>query len=224
MTAAIACEGLSKSYRIGEDTIVAVAGASLTVGRGEFVAIIGHSGSGKSTLLSMIGGMTRPSAGVVTVEGEDVWGGDDGARAERRNRTFGFVFQFASLIPTLTAIDNVVLPRLFGADGVRADAYARAEALLERVGLADRMDNFPGELSGGQQRRVAIARALINNPTVILADEPTGDLDEDSEREVMALLTESCRELKAGLLLVTHDREIAARAARVHTMKNGGLT
>lgn len=224
MTAVIACEGLRKTYPIGDETIVAVAGVSLSVMAGEFVAIIGHSGSGKSTLLSMIGGMTRPSAGAVAVAGEDVWSGDDATRAALRNRTFGFVFQFASLIPTLTARDNVVLPRLFGPGGVRADAYAKAEALLVRVGLADRLDNFPGELSGGQQRRVAIARALINDPRLILADEPTGDLDEDSEREVMALLTESCREMGAGLLMVTHDRDIAARAARVHTMKHGVLS
>lgn len=220
----VRCTELAKSYAIGDEVINAVAGVGLAVEPGEFVAIIGHSGSGKSTLLSMIGGMTRPTSGQVMVAGEDLWSGDDDYRARRRNRTFGFVFQFASLVPTLSAIDNIVLPRLFGRGGVRPDAYDKAAALLERVGLAAKHRSFPSELSGGQQRRVAIARALVNEPQVIIADEPTGDLDEQTEAEVMALLTESCRALSACLLLVTHSREIAARADRVLTMKNGGLS
>lgn len=220
----VRCTELAKSYAIGDEVINAVAGVGLAVEPGEFVAIIGHSGSGKSTLLSMIGGMTRPTSGQVTVAGEDLWSGDDDYRAQRRNRTFGFVFQFASLVPTLSAIDNIVLPRLFGRGGVRPDAYDKAAALLDRVGLAAKRRSFPSELSGGQQRRVAIARALVNDPQVIIADEPTGDLDEQTEAEVMALLTESCRSLSACLLLVTHSREIAARADRVLTMKNGGLS
>jgi ABC-type lipoprotein export system ATPase subunit len=214
---------LSRSYRIGDQTIEAVRDANLSIGAGEFVAIIGHSGSGKSTLLSMIGGLARPSEGSVVIDGEDIWSRDDAFRAEFRNRRIGFVFQFASLIPTLNALENVALPRMFGANGRDPAAQSDAAALLHQVGLDERIYSYPNELSGGQQRRVAIARALINRPRLLLADEPTGDLDEETEAEVMELLRRSCHEMNAAFLMVTHSRQLAAGADRTVRMKDGVL-
>lgn len=218
----IKCEGLSKRYEIGDIAIDAVSGISLEVAAGEFLAILGHSGSGKSTLLSMIGGLTRPSAGSVEIDGQDIWQWDDNRRAAFRNRTLGFVFQFSSLIPTLTVLDNVALPALFGG-GITSDVRARAEQLLNSVGLGDKSDAFPSEISGGQQRRVAISRAFINKPKIIVADEPTGDLDEESESEVMALFTSMCRERKITILMVTHNRDLIRFADRSVEMKLGSL-
>ena len=215
--------GLSRNYEIGDQIIPAVCNVSLSAKGGEFVAIIGHSGSGKSTLLSMVGGLARPSAGTVMIGGEDIWARDDAFRADFRNRKIGFVFQFSSLIPTLDAVENVALPRMFG--GTRFDSQAEREAilLLEKAGLSDRLYSYPSELSGGQQRRVAIARALINRPRLVLADEPTGDLDEDTEAEVMELLLSSCRDFGAAFLMVTHSREIAAGADKIVRLKAGVL-
>ena len=214
---------LCRTYQIGDQVIEAVRDVSLAVEGGEFVSIIGHSGSGKSTLLSMIGGLARPTSGTVLIEGEDIWARDDAFRSDFRNARIGFIFQFASLIPTLNAIENVALPRTFGSRRRRAADEEEAIMLLEKVGLGERLFSYPNELSGGQQRRVAIARALINRPALLLADEPTGDLDEETEAEVMELLLSSCREFKAAFLMVTHNRAISEGASKVVRLKGGEL-
>lgn len=214
---------VSRTFRIGDQVIEAVRDVSFAIGSGEFAAIIGHSGSGKSTLLSMIGGLARPTSGKVVIEGVDIWEQGDAYRCSFRNARIGFVFQFASLIPTLTAIDNVALPRQFGPPTRGAANEQDAILLLEKVGLGERLFSYPSELSGGQQRRVAIARALINRPALLLADEPTGDLDEETEAEVMELLLSSCREFGAAFLMVTHNRTIAEGADQVFHLNGGRL-
>lgn len=214
---------LRRTYQIGDQVIEAVRDVSLVVEGGEFVSIIGHSGSGKSTLLSMIGGLSRPTSGKVLIEGEDIWARDDAFRSDFRNARIGFIFQFASLIPTLNAIENVSLPRSFGTRRRHAADEEEAVMLLEKVGLGERLFSYPNELSGGQQRRVAIARALINRPALLLADEPTGDLDEETEAEVMELLLSSCREFNAAFLMVTHNRSIAEGANKIVRLKSGEL-
>ena len=214
---------LRRTYQIGDQVIEAVRDVSLAVEGGEFVSIIGHSGSGKSTLLSMIGGLARPTSGKVLIEGEDIWARDDAFRSDFRNARIGFIFQFASLIPTLNAIENVALPRSFGSRRRHAADEEEAVMLLEKVGLGERLFSYPNELSGGQQRRVAIARALINRPALLLADEPTGDLDEETEAEVMELLLSSCREFNAAFLMVTHNRSIAEGANKIVRLKSGEL-
>jgi putative ABC transport system ATP-binding protein/macrolide transport system ATP-binding/permease protein/lipoprotein-releasing system ATP-binding protein len=201
----------------------AVDGIDLAIADGEFVSIVGRSGSGKSTLLALLGTLTRPSAGTVTLDGVDLWERDESRRAAFRARQIGFVFQFPSLLPNLTAADNVALPALLAGTMTSAAASGRARALLADVGLADRADSFPATLSGGEQRRVAIARALINEPRLLLADEPTGDLDEDSEAEITALLDRLRREQGFGLLVVTHNLELAGRADRSYEMSRGRL-
>ncbi|MCC7017388.1 MAG: ABC transporter ATP-binding protein [Rhodospirillales bacterium] len=212
-----------KRYEIGDTVVEAVRGVTLDVAPGEFIAILGHSGSGKSTLLSMIGGLTRPSAGCVTVDGDDIWGWADDERAAFRNRAVGFVFQFASLIPTLTALDNVILPRLFGNGGMDGSAEVRARELLDRAGLGDKIESYPGELSGGQQRRVAICRAFINDPKIVIADEPTGDLDEVTENEILNMFAAIRRERGTTFLMVTHNRDLTRIADRTMEMKSGEL-
>ena len=219
----ISCRDVKKRYEIGDTVVEAVRGVTLDVAPGEFIAILGHSGSGKSTLLSMIGGLTRPSAGRVTVDGDDIWARADNERAAFRNRAVGFVFQFASLIPTLTTLDNVMLPRLFSNGGMGGSAEARARELLERVGLADKIESYPGELSGGQQRRVAISRAFINDPKIVIADEPTGDLDEVTEAEILNMFASIRRERGTTFLMVTHNRDLTRIADRTVEMKAGEL-
>ena len=208
---------------IGDQRIHAVSTVSVDITPGEFVAVIGHSGSGKSTLLSMMGGLTRPTSGTVVFEDQSLWGQRDARRSLVRNERIGFIFQFSSLIPTLTALDNVVLPRMFGRERVSADVYAQAETLLDTVGLAEKINCYPSELSGGQQRRVAIARSLINRPRLLFADEPTGDLDEETEAEVMDLLLQTLNQDGTALLMVTHNNALAGRADRVLRMKDGRL-
>ncbi|NJO15767.1 MAG: ABC transporter ATP-binding protein [Thioploca sp.] len=214
---------LQKIYHFGTESIEALQNINFSVKRGEFVAIIGHSGSGKSTLLSVMGGLTRPTAGVVLIEDEDLWSKNDCGRARIRNNKVGFIFQFASLIPTLDCLGNVMLPCLFNPKGLQWANQEKAQQLLQIVGLADKIHAYPNELSGGQQRRVAIARALINNPILILADEPTGDLDEETEAEVMKLLLTNIRQHQATLIMVTHNLHLAQRADRVLQMKKGKL-
>lgn len=213
---------LTKSYGgASAKTINAVSDVSFVVEDGSFLAIVGCSGSGKSTLLAMIGGISEPTSGLVKFTETSLWAQGSNARADFRNSTIGFVFQFASLLPTLKAIDNVALPAMVSGALSEKAAYARARVLLEQVGLAERIDSYPGELSGGEQRRVAIARALINSPQVLLADEPTADLDEDTEVEILKLLLEIRQAHNLTMILVTHNREIAALADRVLTMKSG---
>jgi putative ABC transport system ATP-binding protein/macrolide transport system ATP-binding/permease protein/lipoprotein-releasing system ATP-binding protein len=211
---------LSKVYAARRGQIHAVDGVDLEVSPGEFLAICGRSGSGKSTLLGMLGGLCRPSGGSVCVDGVDLWSLTPGALAAFRARRFGFLFQFAGLLPNLRAVDNIALPALLGGVGYQG-AYDRARELLGQVGLADRWDAYPGELSGGQQRRVALARALVNAPAVLLADEPTNDLDEQAEREVLALLRRLHRAHNTTLIVVTHDAALAQQADRVLSLHAG---
>ena len=211
-------------YMVGDHAIEAVRGVSLAIASGEFVAIVGHSGSCKSTLLSLMGGLARPMRGAVLFDSANLWALSDDERSEIRNKKIGFVFQFASLIPTLDALDNVVLPYMFSSwERRKTDIYEEARELLVMVGLEDKLHAYPNELSGGQQRRVAIARALINHPAVILADEPTGDLDEETEADVIKLLLEARRRYGSALVLVTHNRNLAHTADRLLHMKNGSL-
>ena len=215
--------GLCKSYEDGKARVDAVVGADLAVEEGELISIVGRSGSGKSTLLAMIGALTRPSEGEIVLAGESVWVLSEPARSDLRRRQMGFIFQFSSLLPNLRAIDNVALPSMLGGEIAPEAAYARAYDLLTRVGLSRRASAFPGEMSGGEQRRVAVARALINGPQLLLADEPTSDLDEETEEELVALLDALRREEGFALLLVTHNRDLAALADRRLEMKQGRL-
>lgn len=215
----IELKGLSKSYTISGKIIKAVQHVDLSIAQGEFVSIVGHSGSGKSTFLSLVGGIARPDTGTVSIDGTDIWKYSDVQLSKLRNDKFGFVYQFASLIPTLTAVENVLLPTVFGGKKTQADAVA----LLQRVGLGDKTDRYPSELSGGEQQRVAIARAFINDPMIVLADEPTGDLDEETEAEIMAFFEKINREKKVTMIMVTHSSELALRAPSRLRMKQGVL-
>ncbi|SIO35232.1 putative ABC transport system ATP-binding protein/macrolide transport system ATP-binding/permease protein/lipoprotein-releasing system ATP-binding protein [Singulisphaera sp. GP187] len=218
----VSTRGLGRTYHTIRGPIVAVDGVDLEIEPGEFVVICGRSGSGKSTLLGMIGGLCRPSAGLVSIGGTDLHALSPKGLADFRARRLGFLFQFAGLLPNLRAIDNVALPALLGAVE-QPDAYERARDLLGQVGLAERWDAYPGELSGGQQRRVAVARALINRPALLLADEPTNDLDEQAEWEVLSLLQDLHRSHATTLVVVTHDQALAARADRVVTLRSGRI-
>jgi ABC-type lipoprotein export system ATPase subunit len=201
----------------------AVRGVSLELNRGEFISIVGRSGSGKSTLMAMLGALTRPTEGKLLLDGTNVWTLPESERATFRSRHVGFVFQFPSLLSNLTAVDNVAVPALLGRTMEAEEAYARAHDLLARVGLADRADAYPGSMSGGEQRRVAVARALINAPPLLLADEPTSDLDEDSETDIIDLLERLQRTESFGFVLVTHDLKLAKRAQRTYEMRQGTL-
>jgi len=220
MTLAAHC--LSKRYA-GARGYQAVRGASLELAAGEFVSIVGRSGSGKSTLLAMLGALAEPSEGKVLIGNTDIWKLQEAERATVRSRGIGFVFQFPSLVSNLSVVDNVALPALLGRTMDGEQAYARAYDLIDRVGLAERADAYPDALAGGEQRRVAVARALINSPPLLLADEPTSDLDEDTEADVMELIGALQREQRFGLLLVTHNLAIAARAQRSYEMRQGLL-
>jgi ABC-type lipoprotein export system ATPase subunit len=219
----LACRALHKMYRTGSGSVEAVRNVELDVAAGEFTAIVGRSGSGKSSLMAMIGGLSRPDAGSIVIDGTDIWSLDDDTLARFRNEAIGYVFQFASLLPTLRAIDNVALPALLRRRADRAGIAERAASLLTSVGLGSHFDAYPSEMSAGEQRRVAIARALINAPRLLLADEPGSDLDEQSEREVMTELLRANREGGATLLLVTHNLALAAEADRVVQMSDGAM-
>ena len=210
---------LRKVYVMGEEEVPALAGVSLEVARGEYVAVIGPSGSGKSTLMNILGGLDRPTAGTYGFEGEDVGHFTDDELADFRRRRIGFVFQSFQLLPRLTALQNVELPMVYAGLPPK-DRRERAADLLERVGLGSRMGHRPTQLSGGQQQRVAIARSLANKPDLLLADEPTGALDTHTGEEVLALF----EELNAGgltLAIVTHDPEVAAVALRRVAFRDG---
>lgn len=211
---------VSKVYNIGDLNIRAVDKVSLRLEKGEFLSIVGHSGSGKTTLLSIIGGIIRPTSGKVLHEGSDLGSLDSDRLSEYRNEKIGFMFQFASLLPMLTARENVLLPRIFSTDG-RTKKGKSAQEYLHIVGLGDKTDAYPSQLSGGQQRRVAIARALMNNPEVILADEPTGDLDEETETEIMALFKRLNKEEKVTFIFITHNLDLAKQAQRQIRMTHG---
>lgn len=215
----IELKALSKSYTVSGNIIKALKPTDLAVKKGEFVSIVGHSGSGKSTLLSLIGGIALPDTGAVLIDGTDIRDYDDARLSRMRNEKFGFVYQFSSLIPTLTATENVLLPTVFGGKKTAADAIR----LLQQVGLGDKADRYPSELSGGEQQRVAIARAFIHDPGIILADEPTGDLDEETEAEIMTFFERINRERNVTMIIVTHSSEIALRAGTRLKMKQGVL-
>jgi len=215
----VIADGLTKDYQAGLVAVHALRGVSLEVSRGEMVAIMGPSGSGKTTLLNMLGCVDLPSAGRYVLDGEDVSRLNDTALSRIRNEKIGFVFQTFNLLPRLSALDNVRLPLLYTRSKVDQEAPLRA---LERVGLADRVHHRPNQLSGGQQQRVAIARALIMSPAIILADEPTGNLDSRVGEEIMLLFQQLNGE-GVTTLMVTHDRQVALHATRIVTMRDGRI-
>ena len=213
---------IRKVYDTGKIKVEALRGIELEVKKGEFVAVVGPSGSGKSTLLNLLGCLDTPSGGEYLLSGETVAGLDRDQLADVRNRRVGFVFQNFNLLPQLTALENVEMPLLFGGVG-RRERRRRALEQLDRVGLSDRVEHKPTELSGGQMQRVAIARALVNNPSIIMADEPTGNLDSESGDEVIAVLKNLNQERGTTLIVVTHDPEIAALTDRVIKILDGRI-
>jgi putative ABC transport system ATP-binding protein len=217
----IVAKDLVKLYRMGDETVHALDGVTINIPRGDYCAIVGPSGSGKSTLMNMIGGLDTPSEGQLIVDGLDVGELDDAGLAEFRNRKVGFVFQSFNLLPRLTALENVELPMIYGGVAPR-ERRERAAELLARVGLGDRIAHRPTQLSGGQQQRVAIARALAGRPALLLADEPTGALDTQTGRDIMALFSELNGE-GATVLIVSHDLEVAANARRIIEMRDGKI-
>ena len=219
----IEIRNLSKAYRRGDQTVPVLAGISLDVEAGEFIGLMGPSGSGKSTLLNLIAGFEQPAAGVLRVGGIDITQLPEAALADWRAANVGFIFQFYNLMPVLTALENVELPLLLTPLS-RHERRERAEFFLGLVGLADRMTHTPAELSGGQQQRVAIARAMITDPTILVADEPTGDLDRVSGGEILDLMDRLNRELKKTIVMVTHDPKAAERAHRLRHLEKGVLT
>ena len=219
----LSCRALRKSYDTERGEVLAVAGIDLEVAAGRFAAIIGRSGSGKSSLMAMIGGLSRPSEGTVVIDGTEIWGLTEDGLAAFRNRRIGFVFQFASLLPTLRLVDNVALPAMLDAKRVATDVYGKAGALLARMGLGDYLDAYPSEVSAGEQRRAAIARALINDPVLLLADEPTSDLDEQTEIEIMDELLAVNRERGTTLVLVTHNLSLAEQAEQIVHIAGGAI-
>ncbi|MEL7666806.1 MAG: ABC transporter ATP-binding protein [Actinomycetota bacterium] len=208
---------VTKTYHLSGLDVPVLAGVNLEVTQGEYVALMGPSGSGKSTLMNIIGLLDEPTSGSYMLDGEDASRLDDVRRAALRNRTIGFVFQTFNLLPKMNALQNVELPLHYSGT---TDGRERARALLERVGMADRLDHLPQQLSGGQRQRVAIARALVNDPALMLADEPTGNLDSRTGREIMDLFDELHGQGRT-VVLVTHDAEIAARAGRIVRLRDG---
>jgi ABC-type lipoprotein export system ATPase subunit len=219
----LSCGNVGKTYPTERGDVDAVKGIDLEVPRGEFAAIVGRSGSGKSSLMAMIGGLSRPTRGAVRVEDTDIWALPDDRLAQFRNREIGFVFQFASLLPTLRIIDNVALPALLGRPRETKAAYRTAAELLGQLGLSEYVDAYPSEISSGEQRRAVIARALINAPSLLLADEPTSDLDEPTEIEIMDQLRELNRDRGMTLIMVTHNLRLAEQSDRVLHIANGSL-
>jgi len=213
-------KNLTKTYGKGDTTVTALGGVSFSVEKGEFVAIVGASGSGKSTLMHLIGGVDRPDAGRVIVDGNEIYEGRESELAIFRRRNIGIVYQFYNLIPTLTAEENIMLPYLL--DNRRPEK-SKLQEILNTIGLTDRAKHLPSELSGGQQQRVSIGRALINDPAIILADEPTGNLDSKASREVMDLLKLSNKRYNQTLLVITHDEKIALQADRIITLSDGRI-
>lgn len=218
----IEISNLSKNYKIGSDVVKAVDNVNLIVQDGAFISILGHSGSGKTTLLSLIGGLTKPDSGSAIIDSVNLWSISDEELSAFRNRKINFIFQFPSLIPTLTVMENVQLPTVFSRNkDPHVSEYAHN--LLELVGLKDKKKAYPSQLSGGQQRRASIARAFINRPNIILADEPTGDLDEETEVEIMNLFLEINQKEQTSFIIVTHSSELAAKTKVQYRMAQGIL-
>jgi ABC-type lipoprotein export system ATPase subunit len=220
----IVLDNVTKVYDLGKgSSVTAVRGVSLEIGSGEFVAIVGRSGSGKTTLLNLAAGLTRPTSGRVTLDGVDLGRLSDRQQSNMRSRKIGFVFQFPSLLPALTAYENVVLPTIFGPNGAGPDARERSEAMLYKVGLSDKLNAYPRQLSAGQQQRVVIARSLINQPQLLLADEPTSNLDERTEMEIMGLFRDLHASLGLTIVFVTHTRQLIAPGMRSIEMAEGRI-
>ena len=220
--ALIELENITKTYFLGEMDVPVLKGINLSIDRGEYVALMGASGSGKSTLMNILGCLDRPTGGKYLFDGEELGRASGDRRAMVRNQKIGFVFQSFNLLPRTSALENVIMPLTYTANGLSMrERLERGRAMLEKVGLKDRMKHHPSQLSGGQQQRVAIARALINNPPVLFADEPTGNLDSQTSIEVMNMFTELNRQEKITIILVTHSQEIADCAKRVIRLADG---
>ena len=216
----LTCEGVRKVYGSGRNQVVALDGIDLTVGKGEFVAIIGASGSGKSTLLHILGSVDKPTEGKVIIEGTDLSKLNPTQAAIFRRRKVGLVYQFYNLIPTLTARKNILMPLLLDKKKPNKEYF---EKIVGSLGISDRLDALPGQLSGGEQQRVAIARSLIYRPALLLADEPTGNLDQKNSKEIMDMLKLSNRNLEQTILLITHDERAALEADRIITIEDGHI-
>lgn len=212
-----------KSFRQGPVNLEVLQGVAIAVGTGERIAIVGSSGSGKTTLLQILGGLDRPTTGQVLVDGKDIHEQTEKERGDLRNRALGFVYQFHHLLPEFSALENVAMPLLVRRMKV-ADARAKARRLLDRVGLGQRLDHRPDQLSGGERQRAAVARALVTEPKIVLADEPTGNLDGTNAESVFALMLELNRELGTSLIVVTHDMRLASRMERIFAIERGVLT
>ena len=215
-------KNLVKSYTRGDQKVPVLHNITLDIARGDFIALMGPSGSGKSTLLNLIAGIDKPDAGVLRIDGEDITQLAEGELADWRASNIGFIFQFYNLMPVLNAFENVELP-LQLTNLSRAERRARVEMTLAMVGLADRMEHYPNELSGGQQQRVAIARAIVSDPTILVCDEPTGDLDKQSASDVLAMLKQLNEQMNKTIIMVTHDAHAAEAAKRIVLLEKGEL-
>jgi ABC-type lipoprotein export system ATPase subunit len=220
----ITLDQVTKAYPLGKgNAVTAVNGVSLEIQQGEFILIVGRSGSGKTTLLNLAAGLTKPTSGRVMLEGTDLWSLTDQQQAFLRCQRIGFVFQFPSLLPSLTVLENAILPTVFGSQKGNGDVRNQAVHLLEKVGLADKLAVYPRQLSAGQQQRVVIARALMNEPLLLLADEPTSNLDEKTELEIMGLFHELHTGMGITIAIVTHMRQLVSYGTRAVEMANGQI-
>jgi ABC-type lipoprotein export system ATPase subunit len=218
----ITLDQVTKTYPLGKgSSVTAVQGVNLEINQGEFVTIVGRSGSGKTTLLNLAAGLTQPTSGKVMIDGTSLWDLTDRQQSFLRSQRIGFVFQFPSLLPTLTVLENVILPTMFTSKSEAPQAQDRATQLLQKIGLADKLTAYPRQLSAGQQQRVVIARALMNQPLMLLADEPTSNLDEKTELEIMELFRDLHTSMGLTIMMVTHMRQLVAYGTRAVEMANG---